>query len=324
MRGPGVEPGSSAWKAEIITDRPSALQNDIFRKVLKVIILLFFMRILYGVCGEGFGHSAIASEVIPFLEKKGHKIKVVTYEKGLIFLKGFDIVPVKGLILKYEGGKVNYLKTVYLNAINFPKNFLKIGQIKKIIEEFNPELCITDNEPIVAQTAYLKKIPLISLSALNNFVFDDLRKPVSKLASSTLAKAIVLAITPKADVRIAISLSDRTYEKKGVMFTSPTIREAIRKSVVKKENFILAYLAKSHEHLLKFLEKIPEKFLVYGIKERRKIKNISFEDRHETFADNFGKCKAIIANSGYSVITEAIYLKTVSYTHLTLPTIYSV
>ncbi|MBU0760680.1 MAG: hypothetical protein KJ600_02350 [Nanoarchaeota archaeon] len=37
------------------------------------------MKTLYGVAGEGLGHSSRAMEVIPFLEKKGHEVLVVTY-----------------------------------------------------------------------------------------------------------------------------------------------------------------------------------------------------------------------------------------------------
>ena len=37
------------------------------------------MRILYGVCGEGFGHSSRAKEIIKHLENKGHTILIITY-----------------------------------------------------------------------------------------------------------------------------------------------------------------------------------------------------------------------------------------------------
>lgn len=309
MRGPGFEPGSSAWKAEILTTVLPAPKKDIFRKVLKLVISSLIMRILYGVCGEGFGHSAIASEVIPFLKSKGHKVKVVTYGKGLIFLKGFDIIKVEGFIIKYEGGGVHHLKTAYANAKDFPKNFLNLGKIRDEINNFDPEICISDNEPIVTQTAYLKKIPLVSFSALNSFVFNDIRKPVSKSASSALAKAIILAVMPKADVRIAVSLTDKTYTKKGVIFTSPVLREDIRKLKPKKENFVLVYLAKSHDYLLDIFSRLPENFVIYGSNSFERKKNIVFRKNPQKFARDFGKCKAVVSNSGFSVVSEAIYLR---------------
>ncbi len=267
------------------------------------------MRILYGVCGEGFGHSSIASEIIPYLESKGHKVKVVTYGRGLEFLKGFDIYPVKGLRISYQGEGVNHLKTVYRNVLDFPKNFLKMGEIKKEIEKFNPDICISDNEPIVAQAAYWKNLPLVSFSALNTFVFHDVNKPLKKQSSSLIAKSIIRTIVPKADERIALSFSDKTFVDKGVIYTSPIIRSAIRRAKPKKEDFVLAYLAKSHDYLVKIFERIPEKFVIYGIQNGVGKKNLVFRQTPETFAGEFRNCKAVISNSGFSVISEAIYLR---------------
>ncbi len=36
------------------------------------------MRVLYGVSGEGLGHSSRAEEVIRHLKKKGHEVLVMT------------------------------------------------------------------------------------------------------------------------------------------------------------------------------------------------------------------------------------------------------
>jgi len=267
------------------------------------------MNILYGVCGEGMGHASIASEVIPYLERRGHKIKIFTFGKGESLLRGKDIFSVEGLLISYEHGRVSHLKTAYSNMRNFPKNVLKIGKIQKVIEEFKPELCVSDNEPIVAQIAYWKKIPLISFSALNTFVFCDVKKPLAKKSSALLAKAIIRSIVPKADERIALSFFNETFEKKGVTFTSPVIRTAIRKLKPRKKEFVIAYLAKSHDYLVKILEKIDESFVVYGMDNPRKKENIVFKSTPETFAQDLNKCKAIISNSGFSVISEAIYLK---------------
>nr|AQS28758.1 hypothetical protein [uncultured archaeon] len=267
------------------------------------------MRILYGVCGEGMGHASIASEVIPFLERMGHTIKVFTYGKGISFLKDFDVYPIRGLLISYEEGKVNRLKTIYSNMLDFPKNFLHMGEIKKVIEDFKPEICISDNEPIVAQTAYLKNIPLISFSALNTFVFSDVKKPFSKKSSALIAKAVTRAITPRAQRRIAISFSDKTFNKGGVTYTSPVIRTSIRELKPRKEDFIVVYLAKSHDYILKILDRLDENFVVYGMQGAGRKENIIFRRTPETFAEDLGNCKAIISNSGFSVVSEAIYLK---------------
>ena len=61
------------------------------------------MKILYGVAGEGFGHSSRASVIGDYLQKKGHEIKIVTYGQAYEVLKDkFDIFKVRGLHLIFE------------------------------------------------------------------------------------------------------------------------------------------------------------------------------------------------------------------------------
>jgi len=45
------------------------------------------MKILYGLSRDGFGHSSRARTIIPYLEKKGHKVKVMTYGRAVKVLK---------------------------------------------------------------------------------------------------------------------------------------------------------------------------------------------------------------------------------------------
>ncbi len=55
-------------------------------------------KIVYGVSGEGAGHSSRAREMIKHLEQLGHTIKVVSYDRGYNNLKlDFDVFETKGL-----------------------------------------------------------------------------------------------------------------------------------------------------------------------------------------------------------------------------------
>ena len=49
-------------------------------------------NILYGVNGEGSGHSSRAREVIAHLEEQGHRVHVATFDRGYRNLKDdFDV-----------------------------------------------------------------------------------------------------------------------------------------------------------------------------------------------------------------------------------------
>ena len=81
------------------------------------------MKILYGLCGEGFGHSSRAGVVGDYLTAAGHELKMVTYGQALDVLKDrFDIIPVEGLHLIFEDSVLSKRKTLTYNARHFPKN----------------------------------------------------------------------------------------------------------------------------------------------------------------------------------------------------------
>lgn len=44
-------------------------------------------KIIYGVAGQGFGHSTRSKEVISHLKSRGHEVMVFTYGQALFFWK---------------------------------------------------------------------------------------------------------------------------------------------------------------------------------------------------------------------------------------------
>ena len=55
-------------------------------------------NILYGVNGEGSGHSTRAKEVISHLQRQGHKLHVVSFDRGLRNLsESFPVTEIFGL-----------------------------------------------------------------------------------------------------------------------------------------------------------------------------------------------------------------------------------
>ena len=54
-------------------------------------------NILYGVNGEGSGHSTRAREVILHLERRGHVVHVVSFDRGLRNLgESFPVTEISG------------------------------------------------------------------------------------------------------------------------------------------------------------------------------------------------------------------------------------
>lgn len=267
------------------------------------------MNILYGLAGEGFGHSSRALLLIPYLKSKGHNVKVITYGQSYEVLKNkFEIMKVHGLHLIFKKGILKKRDTWDFNAKNFPKNLNNWKQFYDLINNFKPNLIITDMEPITPMLSNWFNVPLISIDNQHRITNLELDIPKKYMKDYLLAKTIVNLFCRKADDYIISSFSDTKILKEGTFIVPPIIREEIKNLKPNSEGKILVYLSKNDSNTLSTLKKIPENFAVYGLGLKNNSKNLEFKSK-DTFLKDLEKCKAIIATAGFSLMSEAIYLK---------------
>jgi uncharacterized protein (TIGR00661 family) len=79
-------------------------------------------NILYGVNGEGAGHSTRAKEVLTHLVDQGHKVHVASFDRGLQNLKDkFEVTEIYGFRFSYVNNRVRYKRTIAKNLITVPQ-----------------------------------------------------------------------------------------------------------------------------------------------------------------------------------------------------------
>jgi len=267
-------------------------------------------RILYGVTGEGFGHSTRSKEVIRHLEEMGHEVKVVTYDKGYTALAPiFDVTEISGLHLFYRNNKVQYIETVF-------KNFLKIKEVKdsldivlKLIKDFKPQIIFTDLEPLVGLAANLKRIPMISLDNMHCLTEMKCEFPAKYRKEYLTAKAVVRMMVYNAKAYLVLdAFGGKSVTKKGFIFP-PIVREEVEKLKVNDKNYILVYLTSAYTALVDVLKKVDQNFVFYGLDRDDRDGNIQYKKiSMDGFLADLANCSAIIANAGFSLISEALYL----------------
>jgi uncharacterized protein (TIGR00661 family) len=267
------------------------------------------MRILYGVAGEGFGHASHALAVADFLEKNGHKVIIITYGQAYEILKDkFHVFLVRGIHPVYEEGVMSLKKSFFYNLKPIMSNVLKVKEFRKMVGEFNPDICISDMEPITVLLSYFYNLPLIFLSNQNRFINFKLDAPKKYFKDYLIAKAAVRAIVPKADYYVALSLSRLKTKKKNIYIVPPIIRNEIRKLKPRNSGRIVVYLSKKNKNIIKILKGVDENFIIYGYDKRKKEKNLEFKTK-DSFLKDFKECKAIISTSGFTSVGESLYLK---------------
>jgi uncharacterized protein (TIGR00661 family) len=270
------------------------------------------MNILYGVCGEGFGHSSRAIAVASYLEQKGNKIKIITYSQGYDALKNrFDIFQVKGLHMVFEKNILKKRKTIAQNIDNFSVNLKRLNEFDSLIKDFPPDLCISDMEPIVPIISNWYSLPLISFDNQHRISHLKFNVPKEDYADYILAKEIIKAIAKKADQVIITSFAEMPLKdkyKRNTTIVPPIIREEIKNIKPKEGNKILVYLTKKNDAFLEILKDLNKEFTVYGYNTRKKEGNLKFK-LSKTFLEDLSNCKAVIGTAGYTLISESIYLK---------------
>jgi uncharacterized protein (TIGR00661 family) len=276
------------------------------------------MKILYGVPGEGMGHATRSKVVIDYLISKGHEVKIVASDRAYQFLdKSFPgcAIEIKGFHFAYKNAEVSKSGTFMLILKSAAKNLAFNKTQKQLLEHnFKPDLVISDFESFSFVFAKLHKLPIISID--NMQVIDrcklDIKIAKEERTNYLLAKGIVKFKVPRCHHYFITSFFDATVKKANTTLVPPIIRKEIQEAKVVRGKHIIMYQTSSTvKTVKKTLHQFPqEKFLVYGMNKDEQDKNITFKPFSEAgFIQDLASAKAVIANGGFSFISEAVYLK---------------
>lgn len=256
------------------------------------------MKILYGIQGTGNGHITRSTQIISLLQKN-HQVDILvsgkqnklSYILNLKYeFKGFDL-------LFKKSGKINYLKSF--------KNFdlQQFYQDLKTVNFKDYDLVISDFEPITAYGAKLNNIKSIGISN-QNFIKKKTKNPFKKF---------FLNFFSPTDINISIDF----FPDKNKNVFGPIIDLNLTKNT-SQGKFVLVYL--SHWNLKDIIDcfknlELPEEisgFQVFhpDVKSYRYKKNniVLMPINRTSFVSEFKNCYGVITNSGFSTISEALYL----------------
>lgn len=268
-------------------------------------------RILYGVAGEGSGHSSRAKEVINYLEGKGHIIKVISYDKGYKNLSPyFDVEKIFGLNFAYKNNQIQYLKTGLKNYLKIPEAIKSVDRVLKIIQEFKPQIIFSDFEPISCIAANIKKLPLISVDNQHCLTNTKIEYPKKYEKDAIAARAVTNLMIFNSKACLVTSFAKTKILNKKTFLFPPILRKEVLRAKSSNKDFILVYFTSEFREIIEILKQIDKKFIVYGFNQSGNFKNIIFKKAsHKGFLKDLSDCQGIIANAGFTLITEALYLR---------------
>lgn len=267
-------------------------------------------NILYGVNGEGAGHSTRAKEVLSHLRRQGHTLHVVSFDRGLKNLGGeFEVTEIYGLRLEYVNNRVRYKKTVAKNLLAVPKAAKSMRELARRCEEWQIDVVVTDFEPLSCKVGHKLGLPVIAIDNQHTITNCEVSYPRKYRSDAAAAKLVTKLMTPKADAYLMISFFEAPIRKKKSFLFPPILRREILDAKPTTAEHVLAYVTAPSPELIEVLKKVRAKFVAYGFARDGEDGNIVFKKPSlDGFMRDLLSSKAIIANAGFSLISEVLHL----------------
>ena len=267
-------------------------------------------NILYGVNGEGAGHSTRAREVLTYLVAQGHRVHVASFDRGLQNLKdSFNLTEIYGFRFAYVNNRVRYKRTIAKNLITVPQARKSLHQLNGLVDDAKIDLVITDFEPLTCHIGHKRHLPVISIDNQHCLTNVGVSYPRQYRHDAAAAKLVTKLMTPHANAYLVISIFNAPIRKRNTFLFPPLLRKQILDAMPTEGEHVLVYVTSPAPALAKLLGSIRCWFVAYGFGREGADGNITYKKPSlNGFFSDLVSARAVIANSGFSLVTEALHL----------------
>ena len=267
-------------------------------------------NILYGVNGEGSGHSTRAKEVIAHLQQQRHSVRIVSFDRGLLNLKEtFPVTEISGLTITYVNNRVRYKRTLAANLLKAPRVARSNKQLARMVEDENIQLVITDFEPLTCHVAHRKKLPVIAIDNQHAITNTEVSLPRGFRRDAAAVKVVTRMMTPHADAYFVLSFFPAPVKRRNTFVFPPILRQEVLAAKPRQGDYAVVYVTSPSKELAALLRQVRYKFIAYGFGCEGQEGNILFKKPSMTgFLSDLTGAGAVIANAGFSLVSEALHL----------------
>ncbi|MDP2142340.1 MAG: glycosyltransferase family protein [Gammaproteobacteria bacterium] len=270
------------------------------------------MRIIYGVSGEGSGHSSRAKEMATHLVGRGHEVHIVSYDRGYSVLHElFPATQISGLHIVSKDNKVAVMSTLLHNLRYLSAGLRSISRVRALFSDFKPDCVITDFEPVTAWIAGSRGIPLISLDNQHRMRYMHCEAPKHLRRDQRITEAIIRMMVPAPDVALATTFFQGPVKNDRTFLFPPILRWEVQSLHPTDNGYHLVYLTSGYDTLIETLRQFPdERFVVYGYNKAQVDDNLQFRAFSTMgFLKDLAAARSVIATAGFTLMSEAIYLQ---------------
>jgi uncharacterized protein (TIGR00661 family) len=274
------------------------------------------LRILYGVNGEGMGHATRSEVVIDSLLAR-HDVRVMASGAAFRFLT--DRLPrvdeIFGPSFALEEGEIRRWATVRQN-LQLARHELPdtVRHWIDEVDDWQPDVVISDFEPLTGIYARLTRTPLIAVGNIN--MLDRCRHDREIIGSDRedylLARTVAHSMVPGAVEYIVTTYFRPPVARGGTTLVPPIVRPEIVDAQPERGDHLVVY-SSGDDALIESLRAAGIRCLVYGMRggpaEAVTEGNLELRPRsNEGFIEALRTARGVVAGGGFSLLSEAVYL----------------
>ena len=275
------------------------------------------LRILYGVNGEGLGH-ATRSQVVAEALLARHDVRVVTSGGALAYLRERlpRVEQVFGPSFAMEHGEIRRWATVRHNLATAPRELpVTVRHWLATVDEWRPEVVVTDFEPLAGLYARSAHVPLVSVD--NIHMIDRCRHDEgivgAEHADFAIARAVTRAMVPTAGDYVITTFFRPPVCRGRTTLVQTLLRPEVLAAAPVRGEHLLVYSG-GEPGLLEALASAPLPSRVYGMRDlpaaSPEAGRVTFRPRSEKgFLEDLRTARAVITGGGFSLLSEAIALR---------------
>jgi uncharacterized protein (TIGR00661 family) len=275
-------------------------------------------RILFGVAGEGFGHSSRSELIGRRLMESGNEVLFAASAKSLAYLKPLfpgRVEEVHGLGFVVKDGQVLPIPTLMDNIVKYHKGFLTNRRLfSRKVKQFAPDLVISDFEPFCAWWADRHRIPCVFIDNEHVLTMAKL-EDVPGWLDRVHAKAVTRGYHTRAKAYVIMNFFTAPLKTKKAVFGNPVIRKQVLDLNVQNQPHITVYSTDSRpetkeKYISIFQQFAAHPFYIYGFGIEEEHGNCHFKKTStEGFLKDLASGSGVVATAGLSLLSECLYLK---------------
>ena len=274
-------------------------------------------RIVYGVAGEGFGHSSRSHLIGQYLIDAGHDVLFVASRKSLRYLRkhfGRRVHEAFGLSLVYEDRNLSPLRTVATNLSTYIDHRISIGSFcANVLERFGPDVVVSDFEPVSAWWAWRRGVPFVSVNHQHLLTMCGLQHVPGHWLARFNANVVTRCHYVGAAAYIILNFFQAPIRNAQAVLAPPVVRPIVQATEPTPGQHIVVYTSDAswNNALLDVLRSFGDQpFRVYGFDRDEQIGNCRLRRTStEGFVADLAGSRGVIATGGFTLISECLHLR---------------